>query len=62
MFTDSYCFNVLCIHFVIARRLGASFLYKCPHRAVVPCYSTAFLLKIRMADGRHLWVIITITK
>jgi len=41
MFADS--FSVLSIH-CVPRGLGASFLYKCLHRAVVPCDSTAFLL------------------
>jgi len=40
MFADS--FSVVSIH-CVARGLGASFLYKCLHRAVVPCDSTAFL-------------------
>ena len=35
-------FSVVSIH-CVARRLGASFLHKCPHRALVPGDSTAFL-------------------
>ena len=41
MFADS--FSVLSIHSV-ARGLRASFLYKYPDRAIVPCDSTAFSL------------------
>jgi len=39
-------FGVRSIH-CVARRLGTSFLFKCPHRAVVPCDSTAFLFKTK---------------
>jgi len=53
MFVDS--FIVLSVH-CVARGLAASFLYKTsvPHRAVVPCDSTAFLFIIsRTQEADH---------